>query len=93
MKVIRPFGPTIAKVSIPEELISQLNNYLDEIILNKEKIKSQDYGEKLAGNVSQEFKLEKEFILKSGFENFINKNAKEWIKQTVNKEINKWFCH
>ena len=89
MKVIRPFGPTIAKVSIPEELINQLNNYLDEIILNEEKIKSLDYGEKLAGNVSQEFRLEKEFISESGFENFIIKNAKEWIKQTVNKEINK----
>ena len=85
MKIIRPFGPTIAKVSIPEELIYQLNNYLDEIILSKEKIKSQDYGEKLAGNVSQEFRLEKEFVSKSGFENFIIKNAKEWIKQTVNK--------
>ena len=89
MKVIRPFGPTIAKVSIPEELIYQLNNYLDEIISSEEKIKSQDYGEKLAGNVSQEFRLEKEFISRSGFENFIIKNAKEWIKQTVNKEINK----
>ena len=91
MKVIRPFGPSIAKVSIPDELIYQLNNYLDEIILSEEKIKSQDYGEKLAGNVSQEFRLEKEFISNSGFENFIIKNAKEWIKQTVNKEINK--CH
>ena len=49
-------------------------NYLDEIILSEEKIKSQDYGEKLAGNVSQEFRLEKEFISRSGFENFIIKN-------------------
>ena len=38
MKVIRPFGPTIAKVSIPEELIYQLNNYLDEIILSENNI-------------------------------------------------------
>ena len=89
MKVIRPFGPTIAKVSIPEDLINQLNNYLDQIILSEEKIKSQDHGEKLAGNVSQEFKLEKEFIFKSGLEKFIHSNAKEWIKQAVNKEINK----
>ena len=89
MKVIRPFGPTIAKVSIPEDLIHQLNNYLDQIILSEEKIKSQDHGEKLAGNVSQEFKLEKGFISKSGLEKFIYANAKEWIKQAVNKEINK----
>ena len=89
MKVIRPFGPSIAKVSIPENLIKKLNDYLDQIISNDEKIKLQDHGSKLAGNVSQEFKLEKDFINSSGLKNFLSQNAKEWIKQTVNKEINK----
>ena len=89
MKVIRPFGPSIAKVSIPENLIEKLNNYLDQIISNDEKIRLQDHGSKLAGNVSQEFKLEKDFINSSGLKNFLSQNAKEWIKQTVNKEINK----
>ena len=89
MKVIRPFGPSIAKVSIPENLIKKLNDYLDQIISNDEKIRLQDHGSKLAGNVSQEFKLEKDFINSSGLKNFLSQNAKEWIKQTVNKEINK----
>jgi len=89
MKVIRPFGPSIAKVSIPQDLIIELNNYLDKIISSNEKMKLQDHGNKLAGNVSQEFKLEKNFINSSGLQKFINQNAKEWIKQTVNKEINK----
>ena len=90
MKVIRPFGPSIAKVSIPEDLIKKLNDYLDQITLNNEKIKLQDHGNKLAGNVSQEFRLEKDFINSCGLEYFLNQNAKEWIKQTVNKEINKF---
>ena len=89
MKVIRPFGPSIAKVSIPENLIKKLNDYLDQIISNDEKIRLQDHGSKLAGNVSQEFKLEKDFINSSGLKNFLSQNAKEWIKQTVNKEINR----
>jgi hypothetical protein len=89
MKVIRPFGPSIAKVSIPENLIKKLNNYLDQIVSSEEKIKLQDHGNKLAGNVSQEFRLEKEFINSCGLENFLTQNTKEWIKQTVNKEINK----
>ncbi len=89
MKVIRPFGPSIAKVSIPENLIKELNNYLDQIISSEEKIKHQDHGNKLAGNVSQEFKLEKDFINSSGLHKFLTQNAKEWIKQTVKKEINK----
>ena len=87
MKVIRPFGPSIAKVSIPQNLIIELNNYLDEIISSDEKIKLQDHGNKLAGNVSQEFKLEKDFINSSGLQKFLTQNAKEWIKQTVNKEV------
>tara|TARA_X000000368_G_scaffold220030_1_gene173620 strand:+ start:63 stop:686 length:624 start_codon:yes stop_codon:yes gene_type:complete len=90
MKVIRPFGPSIAKVSIPQNLIIELNNYLDEIISSDEKIKLQDHGNKLAGNVSQEFKLEKDFINSSGLQKFLTQNTKEWIKQTVNKEINKF---
>mgnify|MGYP001257003515 CR=1 FL=1 len=87
MKVIRPFGPSIAKVSIPQNLIIELNNYLDKIISSDEKIKLQDHGNKLAGNVSQEFKLEKDFINSSGLQKFLTQNAKEWIKQTVNKEV------
>ena len=90
MKVIRPFGPSIAKVTIPEDLIKELNDYLDQIVLSDEKIKLQNHGNKLAGNVSQEFRLEKNFINSSGLENFLNQNAKDWIKQTVNKEINKF---
>ena len=90
MKVIRPFGPTIAKVTIPEDLINLLNDYLDKLTKNEEQMLFQDHGNKLAGNVSQEFRLEKNFILDSGLKNFLNTNAKDWIKQTVNKEINKF---
>ena len=39
MKVIRPFGPTIAKVKIPKEIIKDLNNYVDKIIENEKKTK------------------------------------------------------
>ena len=90
MKVIRPFGPTIAKVTIPEDLINQLNDYLDKLTQSEKQMSSQDHGNKLAGNVSQEFKLEKNFILSSGLKNFLRTSAKDWIKQTVNKEINKF---
>ena len=47
IKVIRPFGPTIAKVKMPNDLIKELNLYLDEIILDDEKKKNLDYGKYL----------------------------------------------
>ena len=39
IKVIRPFGPTIAKVKIPENLVKELNDYTDSIISNDQKKK------------------------------------------------------
>ena len=58
IEILRPFGPSVAKVKIPEKLLNDLNEYIDEIILDEKKIAKQDHGSKLAGNVSQEFKLE-----------------------------------
>ena len=89
-KFIRPFGPTICKVTMPQQIIDSLNNYVDEIINNKIKSKELDHGKNLAGNVQQEFKLEKNFIEKSKWGNFLSACAKTWIKQTLNQEITKF---
>ena len=66
IKVFKPFGPSIVKVVIPESLLSVLNNYIDETIMDEKKIKKLDHGFKLAGNVQQEFQLEEEFVKSSG---------------------------
>jgi hypothetical protein len=39
MEISKPFGPSIAKVIIPEEIIFSMNNYVEEIIANKKKIR------------------------------------------------------
>ena len=87
IKVIRPFGPSVAKVKIPDNLIVTLNNYIDNIIEDEKKSKSLDHGEKLVGNVTQEFKLEEKFIEKSGYLNFLSKSVFKWLKLSDNKEI------
>ena len=61
MQLIRPFGPIVAKVPIPKNIIDSLNKYVDEIINNESKSKKLDYGKNLAGYVKQEFLLEREF--------------------------------
>ena len=33
MKVIRPFGPTIAMTNMPENLVKKLNDYVDKLSL------------------------------------------------------------
>ena len=89
-KFIRPFGPVICKVTMPDEIINNLNNYVDKIIDDKKKVEELNHGKNLAGNVQQEFVLEKDFIEKSKWGNFLSACAKTWIKQTLNQEITKF---
>jgi len=87
---IKPFGPMICKVSMPKDIIKRLNNYVDETIKNEKKINELDHGKNLAGNVKQEFKLEKEFIENSKWGFFLSNCAKIWIKKTLDQEITKF---
>ena len=87
MKVTRPFGPTIAKVSMPESLVKELNNYVDKTLIDKKKTQELDYGKMLAGNVQQEFLLDKEFTVLSGWESFLKENTEKWIFESNNKKI------
>ena len=87
MQLMRPFGPIVAKVTIPKNIIDSLNKYVDEIINNESKSKKLDYGKNLAGNVKEEFLLEREFSVFSGWESFLKENVGEWIFKSLNKKI------
>jgi len=86
----QPFGPTIFKVKIPEKIIQELNNYIDTIIENKEKLKKLDHGGRLAGQVTQEFSLEKELMIKIGWGKFLAESAKLCIQKSMQKNITKF---
>jgi len=88
--LFRPFGPSIFKVRIPEKIIQELNDYVDKIIKDKEKSISLDHGKNLAGNVTQEFKLEKEFMKEIQWAEFLGNNVATWIAQTLKKKITKF---
>ena len=87
IQFIRPFGPTIAKVTMPTEIIKALNDYVEKIIVDEKKIKELDHGSKLAGNVKQEFVLEKAFLESSGFLKFLGLSVSNWIKYSNKQEI------
>ena len=86
-KVIKPFGPTIARAKMPNELVLTLNNYVDEIVNNEKKVRELDHGDKLAGSVSQEFKLEEDVIVSSGYKKFLSDTVFDWLKTSGYKEI------
>ena len=37
IELIKIFGPSVLKVNIPETIVNNLNNYIDEIIKNKDR--------------------------------------------------------
>ena len=87
IQLIRAFGPTIAKIKIPEQMVISLNNYVDNLITDKKKSKELSAGANLAGDVTQEFKLEKEFSQKVGWLDLISKGVFQWIKMSTNQNI------
>ena len=50
--IIRPFGPAIGSTNIPKTLIDKINNFIDEVIKDKNKSKDLDWGKKLANKVA-----------------------------------------
>ncbi len=49
MKVLSPFGPKIAVIKIPLNLVKKINDEVESIIKDKKKLKSNDYSKKLVG--------------------------------------------
>ena len=87
IQISRPFGPAIAKVVMPEELLEKLNSYVEKVIVDEKKLKELDHGSQLAGKVKQEFVLERDFVKSSGFLNFLGVSVTNWIKHCGKPQI------
>ena len=90
IETIKPFGPSIAKITIPSEIISGMNKYVEEVIEDEKRSKDLNYGNQLAGNVQQEFLLDIEFMKKINWGEFLGKVCQEWINKEHNISIKKF---
>ena len=88
MKVLSPFGPKIAVIKIPLNLVKKINVEVESIIKDKKKSKSNDYSKKLVGQVEQEIELKNKFI-KKNLKNFISKSINQYIKKILKKKPKK----
>ena len=88
--VVKPFGPSIVKVKIPEMILTDLNNYIDKLVKDNQKTNELNLGHKLAGDVTQEFKLEQEFMTKCGWLKFLGNCVQRWIWLDSKKKITKF---
>ena len=87
LRILKPFGPSIARATIPKTLVEKLNNYIDQIIEDEKKANELDIGADLVGNVTQEFELEKDFSKKVGWESFLKRGIESWISFATGKKI------
>ena len=90
IRLLRPFGPAIAHIKMPENLIKELNNYTDKIINDEKKANELDVGKQLAGQLTQEFELEEDFMKKIGWLDFLKKGTENWISFAIGKKISKF---
>ena len=89
-KNLRVLGPAVLRVKIPDKIIKKLNEYIDNTIKNKSKAEKLNYGEKLVGDVTQEFLLEIEFVKSSGWLDFLGNCSKIYTQLNEGKKINKF---
>ena len=80
----------IKKKNFLKNIVNKINEYVDEIVNNKELSKKFDHGKNLIGNVKQEISLSKEMIEKSGLLSFLANATKAWIKYSMGKNITKF---
>ena len=86
--MISPFGPKLAIIKIPKNIITKINKEVDKILNDKLKLKKSDYSNKLVGQVKQEIKLNSKFIEKNLLK-FIGSNVKKYIKKCTKKDVKK----
>ncbi len=89
-EILRPFGPSIAKVTIPNQIINDMNQYIDDLSVNEEKISKLDHGQYLAGNVTNEFRLDIEFMQKIKWAEFLAQSCQKWLLDGHNISLKKF---
>jgi len=90
LNILTPFGPSIAKIKIPEKIIKLLNDHVDETRASEKKSKEFDAGKSLIGNVTQEILLDPKIIQESGWLTFLANATRAWIKSVTGTEITKF---
>ena len=88
--LIKPFGPSVVKTTIPEKIVKDLNNYVDQLIIDEKRSKEQDMGHELVGDVTQELKIEHKVMQEIGWGKFLAECTRKWIEIETEKKITKF---
>ena len=89
LNIIRPFGPAIGSTDIPKTLMDKVNNFIDEVVKDKNKSKQLDAGKTLAGQVTQEIFLPKE-VMDGEMMGFLGNITKVFVEGLTEKKVTKF---
>ena len=78
-EILKLFGPSIVKVVMPKDIVSKMNQYVDDLSNNQDKMTKLDHGQYLAGNVTNEFRLDIEFMKKIKWAEFLATSCEKWL--------------
>ena len=81
MQTYFPFGPPIGHATLPKELVNDFNKGCDDIIKDKELLKSSDHSHALVGQVEQELLIPADIINKWG----------KWLGAQVRAYVSGYF--
>jgi len=84
LKILSPFGPKMARLSLPKSIITKINQEVEKIITSNSLSKKYNYSKKLAGEVEQEIELPSKFINKF-LKKFFETNIKSFVKDVTGK--------
>ena len=84
--LFRPFGPSMLKAKLPEDVLSILIDKSDEQLNNPELAKKYDWSKHLAGNVQKEVRFPKNWLNSeeaSSFSKFITQETTKYLEDPV----------
>ena len=90
IEIIKPFGPSIVKLKMPDEIIKELNIYTDEIVKDTSKSSELSHGNQLVGNVHQEILLHTDFMKKIKWAEFLANACQRWVAKERGKQLKKF---
>lgn len=82
-KMIRPFGPTIGKFTLPKKIIDDFNNVCDLVSQDEGLSRALDHSQRLVGKVKQELSIPDEIIKQH--QPYFNGVVSDYLKQ-INKQ-------
>ena len=90
IEIIKPFGPSIVKLKMSDEIIKELNIYTDEIVKDTNKSSELSHGNQLVGNVHQEILLHTDFMKKIKWAEFLANACQQWVAKERGKQLKKF---